>query len=99
MLEGFQRGLEFIDADIVKHVAERLDLESLVRRPEPVAAPQPPAAPTDVIGASELARALAAALTAEAAPDNSANSSPKESSPFPIHKARINKIFTPQGSV
>jgi general secretion pathway protein A len=74
LLEGFQRGLEFIDADIVKHVAGRLDLESLVRRPEPVAAPQPPATPAAAIGASELARALAAALTAEATPDkNSAN--------------------------
>jgi general secretion pathway protein A len=39
LLEGFQRGLEFVDADVVKQVAGRLDLESLVRRPEAEAAP------------------------------------------------------------
>jgi len=71
LLEGFQRGLDVVDADIVKGVAGRLDLESLVRRPEPDAASQKPAAPAVAIGATELARALAAALTTEARPDAS----------------------------
>jgi hypothetical protein len=80
LLEGFHRGLEVVDADIVKQVAGRLDLESLVRRPEPDAASQQAAAPGVAIGASELARALAAALTAEAKPDKNSENfiGPKE---------------------
>jgi hypothetical protein len=71
LLAGFHRGLEVIDADIVKEVAEKLNLESLVRRPQPDANSQQFAASAETIGATQLARALAAALRAEARPDAS----------------------------
>ncbi len=41
LLEGFHRGLEVIDADLVKEVAEKLNVEALVRRPQMDAASQP----------------------------------------------------------
>ncbi len=69
MLAGFHRGLEVVDADIVKEVAEKLNLDSLVRRPQLDAASHQPAAAPEAIGATQLARALAAALNAEARPD------------------------------
>ena len=69
LLEGFHRGLEVVDADIVKEVAGKLNLESLVRRPQMDLVSHESAAPTDAIGTTQLARALAAALTAEARPD------------------------------
>ncbi len=65
---AFDRGLEFVDADIVKEVVAKLNLESLVRLPEVIATPQQSDAPAVSIGASELARAFAAAF-AEARPD------------------------------
>jgi general secretion pathway protein A len=71
LLAGFHRGLEVIDADIVKEVAEKLNLESLVRRPQPDANSQQFATSVETIGATQLARALAAALRAEARPDAS----------------------------
>jgi len=64
---AFDRGLEFVDADIVKEVVAKLNLESLVRLPEVIATPQQSDAPAVSIGASELARAFAAAF-AEARP-------------------------------
>jgi hypothetical protein len=68
---AFERGLDYVDADIVKEVVGKLNLESLVRLPEmEVVSAQPKAAAISV-GASELARAFAAAL-AEARPDVSA---------------------------
>ena len=74
LLAGFHRGLEVIDAGIVRQVAEKLNLESLVRRPEADANPQQSAASAEAIAATQLARALAAALHAEARPDaNSEN--------------------------
>jgi general secretion pathway protein A len=69
LLEAFQRGLKVIDADIVDEVADKLDLEALVRRPQMDLVSHQPAAPADAIGASQFARALAAALNAEAWPD------------------------------
>jgi hypothetical protein len=74
LLEGFHRGVEVIGADIVKEVAGKLNLEALVRRPQMDAASQQSAAPADAIGTSELAHALAAALSAEARPEG--NSEP-----------------------
>jgi general secretion pathway protein A len=68
LLEAFHRGLEVIDADIVNGVAGKLNLESLVRRPQVNAASQQPAAPAGAVDATQLAHALAAALTAEARP-------------------------------
>jgi type II secretory pathway predicted ATPase ExeA len=65
LLEGFHRGLKVIDADIVKQVAGKLDLEALVRRPPTDGASQQSAAPADAVGTSKLAHALAA----EARPD------------------------------
>jgi general secretion pathway protein A len=68
LLSGFHRGLEVVDADTVKAVAGKLDLESLVRRPEIVADSQQPAASAETTAATQLARALAAALNAEPRP-------------------------------
>jgi general secretion pathway protein A len=67
---AFERGLEYVDADIVKEVVGKLNLESLVRLPEIEAISAQPEAPAISVGASELARAIAAAL-AEARPDTS----------------------------
>ena len=69
MLEAFHRGLEIIDADIVKEVTGKLNLESLVRRPQVNAASHESAAPAGAIDASQLARALAAAIAAETRPE------------------------------
>src|SRR4029077_9481210 len=69
MLKAFQRGQEIIDADIVKEVTGKLNLESLVRRPQVKAASHRPAAPAGAVDATQLAHALAAAITAEARPD------------------------------
>ena len=69
MLEAFHRGLEIIDADIVKEVTGKLNLESLVRRPQVNAASHESAAPASAIDASQFARALAAAIAAETRPD------------------------------
>jgi type II secretory pathway predicted ATPase ExeA len=74
LLAAFHHGLEVVDADIVKEVADRLNLDSFVRRPHPDTASHQSAAAPEAIAATQLARALAAALTAEARPD--ANSAP-----------------------
>ena len=74
LLAGFHRGLQVVDADTVMEVAAKLNLESLVRRPAADTNPQQSAAPAEAIGTTQLARALAAALNAEARPDaNSEN--------------------------
>ncbi len=69
VLEGFHRGLEVIDAELVKEVAEKLNLEALVRRPQQDAASRQSTAPAEAIGTAQLARVLAAALNAEARQD------------------------------
>ncbi len=68
LLEGFHRGLEIIDAKLVKEAAQKLNLESLIRRPQLEAASSQAAAPADEISAAELAQALTAALKAETRP-------------------------------
>ena len=68
LLESFHRGLDVVDADVVKEVAEKLNLEALVRPPQMDADSNPSAAP-EANAATQLARALAAALTTEARPD------------------------------
>ena len=65
---AFERGLDFVDADVVKEVVGKLNLESLVRAQEVIATPEQSDAPAVSIGASDLARAFAAAF-AEARPD------------------------------
>ena len=74
LLAAFHHGLEVVDADIVKEVADRLNLDSFVRRPQLDSASHQSAAAPEVIGATQLARALAAALHVETRPD--ANSAP-----------------------
>jgi general secretion pathway protein A len=69
LLEAFHRGLEFVDADIVKEVAEKLNMESLLRQPKPVLASHLTVDTADAAGTSQLARALAAALSTEARPE------------------------------
>jgi general secretion pathway protein A len=71
LLEGFHRGLEVIEADLVKEVAAKLDVEALVRRPQLDADSQLFAAETEAAGTAQLARALAAALKAEPQPEAS----------------------------
>jgi type II secretory pathway predicted ATPase ExeA len=73
LLESFHRGLDVVDADIVKEVAGKLNLEALVRPPQMDADSHSSAAP-EANAATQLARALAAALSTEARPDaNSPN--------------------------
>jgi general secretion pathway protein A len=69
LLAAFDRGLEVINADIVKEVAGKLNLESLVRRPQVDTAAQESAALASANFTSQLAHALAAAVTAEARPN------------------------------
>ena len=68
LLEGFHRGLETIEADVVKEVASRLNLDSLVRCPEAATVAAEAPAPAEPITAAELARVLASALAAQAQP-------------------------------
>jgi len=73
LLEAFHRGLDVVEAEIVKEVSEKLNLESLVRPSQTDSDSQPSAVP-EAIGATQLARALAAAFSAESRPDtNSEN--------------------------
>jgi type II secretory pathway predicted ATPase ExeA len=69
LLEGFHRGLEVVDQDLVREVAEKLNVDALVRRPELVAEADQTAAQAESIATSQLARALAAALKAEPEPE------------------------------
>ncbi len=62
---AFNRGEEYVDAETVKEAAGKLNLESLVRRPQADAAAQQDAAPAGTLGTEEFARALASALAAE----------------------------------
>ena len=72
LLEGFHRGVEVVDQDLVKEMAERLNVETLVRRPQLDAEARRTAAQAEFIATSQLARALAAALKAEPEPEVSA---------------------------
>ena len=71
LLEGFHRGLEIIDADIVKEVAGKLNLEALVRRPQMDLVARQSVHAANANGTSQLAHDLVAALTAEGRPDAS----------------------------
>jgi general secretion pathway protein A len=62
---AFNRGQEYVDVETVKEAAGKLDLESLVRRPEATAVSQPDTALAGMLGTAEFARALASALSAE----------------------------------
>ena len=87
LLEAFRRNLEFVDADIVKEVAGKLNLESLVRRPEMDGASCQPVAGSDAIDTSQLARALSAALTTEAGTE-------MNSTPFIGPKSKSDVVLT-----
>jgi general secretion pathway protein A len=65
LLEGFHRGLEVIGVNIVKEVAENLNLEAVVRRPEIDALSRQTTAVAETAITPQLVRAVAAALTAE----------------------------------
>jgi general secretion pathway protein A len=65
MLEGFHRGLEVIGVNIVKEVAENLNLEALVRRPQVDMPSGQTTAPAETAITPQLVRAVAAALAAE----------------------------------
>jgi hypothetical protein len=75
LLEAFHRGLEFVDADVVSEVVAKLDIESLMRPMHADEIATHPVAPApQAISTSELARALASALTEHShAGANSAN--------------------------
>ena len=91
LLEGFHRGLEIIDANVVKEASEKLNLESLVRRPELDATSHQSTtaatAPAEAIGAAELARALTDALSAEARPG-------RNSGPMIVPKPKPEVVLT-----
>jgi general secretion pathway protein A len=81
---AFNRGQEYVDVETVKEAAGKLDLESLVRRPEGNAASQPDALSASMLGTREFARALASALAAERRADSNpanddGNNPPKSS--------------------
>ena len=66
LLAAFHRGQEIIDAETIKAEAEKLNLEPLTQRPQPAADFRQASAKADAISTSELAHALAAALSADA---------------------------------
>jgi general secretion pathway protein A len=73
LLAGFHRREEIISAEIVKEVAEKLNLDGLFQSPEADAAPRPqpisPAgAPAEESDAVQFARALTELITAEVRP-------------------------------
>ena len=65
LLKAFHSGLQYVDASVVREVAERLDIEQLMRPLQSTGNSREPAPPTQSISTSELARALAAALNGE----------------------------------
>ena len=91
LLVGFHRGLEILDANVVKEASEKLNLESLVRRPELDATSHQSTtaatAPAEAIGAAELARALTDALSAEARPG-------RNSGPMIVPKPKPEVVLT-----
>jgi general secretion pathway protein A len=63
LLEAYHRGLDFVEADIVLDVSDKLNVEALLRPLRAGGAPfVETAATADAIGASELERALTNAL-------------------------------------
>jgi len=91
LLEGFHRDLEVIDEEIVRIASEKLNLESLVRRPQPDPATEQIVAPSLVNGAAELAHALAAAINAEMRP----NANPQQlAAPAPKSEAVLTGNLT-----
>ena len=65
MLQSFLRGLKVVDADIVKEVTGKLNLESVLRRPQPLAIFQQPAAEIKPAVTAELVQDMAAAANTE----------------------------------
>ena len=68
LLEAFHRGLQVVDADIVKEVAGKLNLESLVRCPQSPANAQLSAAPAEIVASAPIAAAPVAPLAPETVP-------------------------------
>jgi len=68
MLQSFHRGLKVVDAEIVKEVTGKLNLESVLRRPQPVAILQQPAAEIKPPASAEVAQDLAVAANTESQP-------------------------------
>jgi len=68
LLRAFHDGREIIDAETVRKVADKLNLEALVRQPQESAAAQQPTALPEPAGSAQLARALAAALAEDVKP-------------------------------
>jgi general secretion pathway protein A len=98
LLGAFHRGYEFVDAGVVKEVADKLNLEGLVRPLQGSAASQQACAPVESVDASELARALAAALSAETRPDsNSGNGNATKSKPEVVLTGNLTEKVRSQG--
>lgn len=64
LLEAFHRRLEFVEADVVRDVTEKLNIESLALPVPADAVSRQSAGAPESIGASELARVLASVLAA-----------------------------------
>lgn len=97
LLACSHRGLEVVDADTVKEVAGRLDLGSLVRRPEMNKDSQRAAA-EEPNGAMQLARMLAAALNAESRQNvNSENSVVQNTTPEVFLSGNLTEKVRSQG--
>ncbi len=69
LLAAFHRGQQVVDADIVKEVAGKLNLESLVRRPQMAVMSHLSAAPTESIVVTPAAAEVATAPEVEIEPD------------------------------
>ena len=65
MLAGYLQRKEIIDLETVQKVVSKLDLESLVRRPQLKAPEAAILAPVDLSGTAQLAHDLATALNSE----------------------------------
>jgi general secretion pathway protein A len=87
LLEGFHRGQEIIDAELVKEAAEKLNLESLVRAPQLDAPSSQSTAHEEATSATQLAHALADALNAQVRPG-------KNSGPIIVPKPKPEVVLT-----
>jgi type II secretory pathway predicted ATPase ExeA len=98
LLEAFHRGHEFVEAGIVREVAAKLDIESLMRPTQAKESALQPAGQAPAISTSELARALASALTQQShAGVNSANRIAPQQKPEVILTGNLTEKVRSQG--
>lgn len=98
LLEAFHRGHEFVEVGIVREVAAKLDIESLMRPTRAGERALQLAGQSPAISTSELARALASALTQQGqAGVNSANQIAPQQKPEVILTGNLTEKVRSQG--